>query len=360
MLKKVMFLATVFFLAMNLMVATYAGAAPDKPIELTYAHFVPSVGLMGEQYQKWASLIEERTGHRVKIKFFWSNSLLSMTERLPGVASGVADIGQASAGYFPTQLPTALALEHPYNASDVWVGIRALSRLFQTNLEVQKEFERNGVKPIAPYSSGMFQLFTKAKWTGVGDLKGKVIRTMGGSRGLWLEKFGAKPMFMPISELYEAMERGVFWGFESNTTLSNDLKHQEVVNTVVLLNSGVVMSGSTIMNLKKFNSLPKDIQKIITDTGADWGENYMARTIHEKEEGIIKEWEKKGIAVVRPPAEDITMMKKLGRESAVELAKKQDSKLGTPGKTEKILNALWSEVDQAERDVKEKGYPWKR
>jgi TRAP-type C4-dicarboxylate transport system substrate-binding protein len=305
-------------------------------------------------------MIEKNTGGRVKIKFYWANALMSPKETLPGIASGVADIGIASGAYDPAKLPGMQILEHAYNASDIWVGVRATNRLFQTMPVLQQQLNRNGVTWVAPYTSGTFQFFLKDKWNSPADFKGKVVRSMGGARALWYEKLGAKPVFIQVNEIFEVMERGTIWGMENTLSLADNLKHYEIVKTLVVLNSGVVMSNACAMNLKKFNSLPKDIQKIIVDTGADWGENYLARAIAETEQAIVEAWEKKGIKVVKPSAQDLAMMKKAGREAATELAEKEDQKLKTPGQVAGILKALWTEVDKAEKELADKGYPWAR
>jgi TRAP-type C4-dicarboxylate transport system substrate-binding protein len=358
--RQMVCLGMAVFFALSLLWAGNAPAQAPKPIELTFNHFLPSVGLMTDEYKKWGDMVEKRSNGRLKIKWFWSNSLFSMTEALPSVAAGVADFGVASGAYFPTQLPTVLALEHAYNSSDVYVGIKAQTMLFKQFPDMEKEFERNGVLRAAPYGSGTFQFYLKGTWASSADFKGKVGRTMGGGRAVWYEKMGLKPVFMAITDVYEAVERGALWGFENTLNLSNDLKLYEVINTLVPLNSGTVMSSYTIMNLKKFQSLPPDLQKILIDTGVDWAENSLAKALYEKEQGIQQDWiTKRGIKVVKPQADDLAYIKKTGRDAALELAKKQDVRMGTPGKTENVLQTLWKFADQEEQIVATKGHPWK-
>jgi len=332
-----------------------------KAVELTFQHFLPSVGLMSDEYRKWGDLIEKKTEGRVKIKWFWSNSLFSMTEALQSVAQGVADFGLASGAYFPTQLPTVLVLEHAYNASDLWVGMRAQNKLFLERMpELQKEYEANGVKWVAPYTSGTFQWYLKGDWTGPESFKGKVGRTMGGGRKVWYERMGMKPVFLAITDVYEAVERGTVWGFENTLNLSNDLKLYEVLNKLVLLNSGVVGSSYTVMNLKKWNALSKKDQKAFIDAGVEWGENMIARTLFEREKTLVKEWkEKRNITVIYPTEKQIADMKKLGRDAAMELAVAQDKRMGAKGKAVQTLKVFWEEVAKAENELKAKGYPWK-
>ena len=289
--KKLMSWAVAVLLTSGFLSAGFIFPAQAKAVELTFQHFIPSVGLMADEYRKWGELIEKRTEGRVKIKWLWSNSLFSMTEVLQSVSAGVADFGQAAGAYFPTQLPTVLVLEHAYNASDLWVGMRASSNLMYKRLpELQKEYEASGVKAVIPYTSGTFQWFLKGNWNSSEDFKGKVGRTMGGGRKVWYEKMGLKPVFISISDVYEAVERGTVWGFENTLSLANDLKQYEVAKTLVLVNSGVVMSSFSVMNLKKFNSLsPKD-QQTILDVGIEWGEKHLARALYEREQVLVKEW----------------------------------------------------------------------
>jgi TRAP-type C4-dicarboxylate transport system substrate-binding protein len=361
-MRRKAFLSLVLFfsLSVSFLAFGFASAAPPKPIELTFNHFTPPVGIMAENYKAWASMIEQRTGGRVKIKFYWSSALFGMKEVLRSISSGIADIGFMHGAYEPSAAPLGLILDTTYNADDLWVGQRAHSRLYETVPELKNEYLKNGVQWIAPYTSGTFQWFMRDKWTSSDDFKGKVGRIMGGARTLWYKKLGLKGVFLPVNEIYEATERGMIWGFENTLNLANDLKHQEVIKTVVLLNSGVVMGTYTIMNKKKFDSLPKDIQGIILATGKDWGENLVCRTIYEKEQKIIGEWKKMGITAVTPAPDDLKKMKKMAKEANLQFAKQQDAKRKTPGQSVKILEALWKEVEKAEAELAQKGLPWKK
>ena len=357
MIRKMIFWSVAVFWALSFISMGSAVPASAQTMELTFQHFLPPAGLMSDVYRKWGELIEKRTEGRIKIKWIWS---VTRHKDLLEVGQGKADFGLGSGAYHPTLLPTISVFEHAYNASDLWVGVRATSNLFLKRMpELQKEFEANGVKWLAPYTSGRFQWFLKGTWNSSDDLKGKVGRTMGGARKVWYERMGLKPVFLTVNAIDEAMEKGKIWGFENTLALANTLKHYKVSNTLVLPNSGVVMSVYTIMNLKKFNSLSKKDQKTIIDAGAEWSENMLARAIHEKEEGLIQEWKKRGITVVYPKPEDVAKMKKIGRDAAMELAKQGDQKMGPKGQAVKALTALWDEVEKAEKELKEKGYPWK-
>ena len=358
--KKCIGIGAGILLVWVMLAGGFVSPKPAIAVELTFQHLVPSVGLMSDEYRKWGDLVEKRTEGRIKIKWYWSNSLFSLTQALPSIAQGVADLGIVSGAYFPTQLPTVLVFEHAYNASDLWVGMRAQDNLYLKRMpELQKEFAAHGIMWLAPYTSGTFQWFVKGDWKGPESFKGKIGRTMGGARKLFYEKLGMKPVFLSSTDIYEAVERGTIWGFDNTLNLANDLKQYEVVNTLVLLNSGVVMSSGTFMNLKKFQSLPKKDQDALVAASVEWGENIIARNIYEKEKLLVKEWRDRGINVITPTEKQAAELKKLGRDSAMEVAVAQDKKMGPQGKAVQALKALWDEVGKAEKELKEKGHPWK-
>ncbi len=360
--KKMRFWVVTVVMALGFLSAGLVTSARAESVTLTFQQFIPPVGIMADQYRVWAKLIEERTQGRVKINMLWSNSLFSMTEALQSVNAGVADLGFGTGAYYPSQLPTLLSLEHAYNATDVWVGMKALSNLvFKDDTAIQNEYKANGVIAVIPYGSGTFQWFCNGDWKSSADFKGKVGRTMGGARKTWYENMGLKPIFLPVTDIYEAVQRGTVWGYENTLNLSNDLKLFEVTKTLAVLNSGVVMSSYTVMNLKKFNALSKEDQKIMIDTGIEWAQNNMARALIDKEAQLVKEWkEKRGVQVVYPAAEDVAKMRKMGRDAAMELAVSLDKKNAPNGHALNTLKLLWKEVDSAEKELKEKGYPWTR
>lgn len=341
-----------------------AQQSPDlsniQPIKLTFQIHVAPTTNAGKAYTEYGRMIEERTQGKVTIEFFWSNSLFALNEALRATADGIADMALVSGGYFPGELPITGTFEHAFNASDLWVGQRATSRLQLESKALQQEYERNGVKWVAPFTSGTFQFFLPkaSSWSTNSDFSGRSIRTSGGARAEWQKALGAEPIFMAITEVYEAAERGVIWGFENTLGLADDLKHNEIVGSVIHVNSGVVMGAATIMDLDRWNSLPEPIQKIILDTGIEWGETVQARSIIEAERSIQEKWEAQGIRFIAPSAEDLDQMRKLGREVASNAAVAADARAGSDNAARETLEELWRKVDEAEAERQANGYPW--
>ena len=50
----------------------------------------------GDLHKWWGSEVEKRSGGKIKIQYFWSDSLVKWADALPGIQSGVADLAWIS------------------------------------------------------------------------------------------------------------------------------------------------------------------------------------------------------------------------------------------------------------------------
>lgn len=91
------------------------------------------------------------------------------------------------------------------------------------------------------------------------------IRSTGTSQ-LIVRAFGAAPVAMSQGEAYDALKKNIVDGTLVPIEALEGFKQGEVLKYTTLNNSSSYSQGFFIaMNLKKWNSLPKDLQKIITD-----------------------------------------------------------------------------------------------
>ncbi|MFC1869503.1 TRAP transporter substrate-binding protein, partial [Thermodesulfobacteriota bacterium] len=102
------------------------------------------------------------------------------------------------------------------------------------------------------------------------------------------KKWGASPVFLPPPELYLACQRGVIDGFMLIYDITFGLKLYEVtpyITDTAFSNNVEIVT----MNLKKFNSLTKEDQKIMQDTVKEVEQWNMKESINvvEKLKGIM-------------------------------------------------------------------------
>jgi TRAP-type C4-dicarboxylate transport system substrate-binding protein len=144
-------------------------------------------------------------------------------------------------------------------------------------------------------------VFSNKKIEKIGDFKGMKIRVM----PLYIpfmKALGAAPITIPPTEIHTAMERGVADGFMWPNVGMVSWGLQEVTKYVI--EPGVFqMEPATMVNLDKWNKIPKDLQKLMMDVMEDM--EYIATMrntlIVEKEDRIRK---KAGMKTIQlPPGE---------------------------------------------------------
>ena len=122
--------------------------------------------------------------------------------------------------------------------------------------------------------------------------KGKEIRATGtGVQAL--EKLGAAPVFLPVSETYEALQKNIIKGIYTTFEIIRPFKFSEVIEYITPFPApGAVMF--TIVKKETFNSWPADVKKVIEDMKmehSEWAGNYA----HKEGLGGLAFSMKKGI-----------------------------------------------------------------
>ncbi|MBU2470506.1 MAG: TRAP transporter substrate-binding protein DctP, partial [Proteobacteria bacterium] len=96
------------------------------------------------------------------------------------------------------------------------------------------------------------------------DLKGLKIRSPGGHQTNYIKALGAQPVFMPLGDVYLAMETGTIDGLVTCPPLVLAFKLFEVAKYGVKVTFGCVSEG-VIMNQKAWDRTPDDLKPIIEE-----------------------------------------------------------------------------------------------
>ncbi len=110
----------------------------------------------------------------------------------------------------------------------------------------------------------------------LGELKGVPLRASGGAAQI-LKAWGATRVGMPMPETPEALQKGVVKGLFTSLEVMKDFKFAELCKYVTMTQTAVY-PFAVIMNMDKWNSLPKDVQKVFEALGPEqskWTGTYM-------------------------------------------------------------------------------------
>ena len=267
-------------------------SALAETLKLSYAQFAPAKTFVGVQLERWIDEVEKRTGGKVKIDAFHGGTLLGAKNMFDGVVAGTADIGTLVMAYQPGRFVVTNATSLPFGFPSARVASLTLWDLY---LKYKPEaFSK--VKVLTMYTSGPSNIMSKVPVRNLADLKGLDLRASGGAAKT-LKAWGANQIGMPMSATPEALQKGVVKGLFSSLEVMKDFKFAEICKFVTVTDA-VIYPFSVVMNMDKWNSLPKDVQKVMDDLSrehSEWTGTYMDNHIIES-----IEWSKKeqGVEVI--------------------------------------------------------------
>jgi TRAP-type transport system periplasmic protein len=256
----------VFFLVPYLVSTAHAA---DAVVKLSYASYVPPSHKMHKIHEDWGKELEKRTNGRVKVTYYPAETLVQAPWTYDGVVKGIADIGHCTAGHTRGLFPLLEVLDLPLGQSSGY----QVTKLTNAFIDKFKPKELEQVHFLFSSSPGPFIIHTSKKPVyKLEDLKGLKIRVAGPTEAV-VRALGATPVAMPVTETYDAVQKGVVDGVLLPTEALLNYRMAEVTNYTT--NNYGAACGSLsmyIMNKKKWDALPPDIQKIFTQVAQEYVE----------------------------------------------------------------------------------------
>ena len=239
-----------------------------QTINLRFQSTWPAKDIFHEYANDYATKVNAMSGGRLKIEVLPAGSVVKAFDMLDAVSSGTLDGGHGVLAYWYGKSP-ALALwgsgpafgmdANTVLAWNQYGGGQQLLNEIYNDLKLDVVSFPYGPMPTQPL--GWF----KKPIAKVDDLKGLKYRTVGLSIEIFTD-MGASVQALPGGEIIPAMDRGVLDAAEFNNASSDRILGFPDVSKICMLQSFHQSSEQfeIIFNKKKFNSLPADLQAILT------------------------------------------------------------------------------------------------
>jgi TRAP-type C4-dicarboxylate transport system substrate-binding protein len=271
-------------------------SAAEKPIELSLNHLFPEVSWFHKNAViPWKNLVEQKGKGRLKINIYPSGALAKSGTMYDAVKAGVADIvldaGPYYIGCFPMSEGTQLPL---LGAKSSWVASRAWMDLYDEFPELRKEYA--DVKLLWLFSQGPGQLYTRKPVRKMEEVKGLIVRAPGGIGDI-MKALGASPVSMPSSESYLALSKGTIDATVFPGEAAATYKLYEVTKYITMSNL-YVQWFFVAMNKEKYNSLPKDLQKVIDECSGTVGTDIVGKAWNDADKVGFELGKKKGMELI--------------------------------------------------------------
>ena len=242
--------------------ASSSSNGSGEAVTLSIAHFVPPAHHLHEDIVvPFSEEIEELTEGRVTFEHYPASALVALEAHYDMAVSGVADITISLQSYTPGKFPLSSVTELPFIGSSAVMGAEILWQLYQTFPEIQQEYEETKVLGLFA-NDAEYILTAKKPIEKLEDLKGLRIRTATTSENNTMEAWGASPSFMPMPDVYDALQRGVIDGAVAPLSTIESFGLADVVDYIIE-GPFSVTNFFMVMNKEAWNKLSAEDREIV-------------------------------------------------------------------------------------------------
>jgi TRAP-type C4-dicarboxylate transport system substrate-binding protein len=234
----------------------------------------------------WGKEIEKASNGKMTVRYFPSMQLGGKPPELFRQAvQGISDAIFSLPGYTSADFPMMALTELPGTANSADDGTRKLWKNFDKYLA--GEFK--GTKVLMLWNSDSASLMSRSKpIRTLEDLKGMRIRTPSAAQSAQLEALGATPIDMPVTQIYNNLERGVIDATMIPMSAALDFKLIEVAKYFTIEAPLGKSPFMVVMNQGRYDKLPADLKKVIdSSTGLNLSLKGAAAYDSKNKESVV-------------------------------------------------------------------------
>jgi TRAP-type transport system periplasmic protein len=264
--------------------AFFAGSVGAQ-VTIKVANWFPVGHKQDVTLKAYAQELEKRAGGKLKVKYYGAQALVPTAQSYDAVVKGISDIGNHVLGYTMGRFPFTQILDFPLGFPSGPEATRIANEFYKQFKP--KEFDDVKVLFFHAQPGGFLHTKNRAV-TKMEDVSGLKLRCYG-SNAKFVGLLGAAPVAMPMSEVYDALSKGVVDGLMSSYEALHGWKTGELIKYTTE-NKSTAYSAVFIvmMNKQKFASLPPDIQALIDQMSQEYIEKYA--TMWADLNIVAKDW----------------------------------------------------------------------
>jgi len=264
-------------------------------VHLKYASVLAATALNNSDV---VQTLIDRTKSRLDIQTFYSGQLGGEADELSGVESGTIDMAAITDITLAQVEPAINIIELPY----FWKDQDTVNRLISEGTIGQKlmaDLESKGLKGLAIGQLGPRTVLSKKPINSISDVKGMKVRVLPGDLFVseW-SAWGADPVQIDAPEVVPALQTGTVAAVDSNATGFLSLKWYQSAKYIAQTDHQYT-TEFLVMNLKKWNSLPPDVQQMIQSALKD-GVKLNEQRAAKADTDAIAQMAGEGITVTHP------------------------------------------------------------
>jgi tripartite ATP-independent transporter DctP family solute receptor len=270
-----------------------AGGAQAADTVMKFGHVGAPGALFEVTADHFAECVNAAMGDKIEVQTFGSSQLGNDKEMLQKLKLAQIDFS------LPSSIMSSVddrfgIFEMPY----IITSRDHMRRVQDEMMDVfQNAAHENGYHIVGLAENGFRHITNNVRPINVpANLDGIKLRT---PNGVWrlkmFQEYGANPTPMAFSDVFTALQTGVIDGQENPYAQIASAKFQEV-QKYLSITGHVYTPGYILASKKKFDSLPEDVQAVLTDCG-NQTQDFTYEAAAEMEKSLLKVIEDAGVEV---------------------------------------------------------------
>ena len=311
-IKKLIIMAFAFALIWGVVGqadTSYSQTSTGKVFKWRAQSFFATGHSQTEVNKKWCAEVKRMTNGRIDISYFGANEIVPTIEAWEACSKGVFEVFFDWSGYWTGKtLMAGYATGLPYtmrNAMDYITVMRGFGLLEM----LRNTYAKSNLYLVSSFPTHAQVFMSRFPVTKVADFKGRKIRTAGFMADV-LTEAGASPVFLPMSDVYGAIERGVVEGTTMAISYQFNYGIHEVTKFLLMSPINDMEGQNLIINMNAWNSLPDDLKILLEHSASNLGERILNHDFAEDVRALNK-MKEKGIKLTYLPEEERSKMAEL-------------------------------------------------
>jgi len=271
------------------------------------------MSLTSKPYGEFIDRVNERAKGELVIDYLGGPEVIPTFEQPEAIKSGVVDMIYTSPSFYSAAMPEGRA----WMLSEI-MPVEERARGFVDYVEKLHNDAMNlHYVGRAFWLSGRY-IFTKERVEKPEDLAGLKARAMPTDQN-FLKALGMVPVTVPTAEAYTSLERGVVNSYAGTFNDVESFKLYEVLKYGID-EPWCASSLIIIMNLDKWNTIPKHLQNLITDVSVEF-DTYIPEAVGAREQKAKQNDIAGGMEMIKFSPEDAERYVKLFYDTEWEVIK---------------------------------------
>jgi TRAP-type transport system periplasmic protein len=320
-MKKSMILALVVLVLLVSGVLASGQTETGGTVELTAATINPENSHLARSMKAYLDAVEEASNGRISITFYPGGQLGDASTLYESVVTGNIDIVMSDAGWFAQDHPEFDVLESSYLFRDKDHYLQLLNSEERLGFFEDLILESPGLRTLM-YVGGMERnIISTFPINSISDLQGKTMRSRPVTTELeWWELLGARPEGVAFQETYSAIQTGVVEGSQNSLDAMISMRFMEVAKNIARTQHAIHL-GMVVMNEERFQSLPSDLQQLLTRVAREVQPEYLERAFEDSDRQLEELQSEYGVTVTNPDTEPFI---EASREQMLQIAQELD------------------------------------